>query len=401
MTLAKPSPRTANMFTQRRISDIGSAEGRYVELVPKRTIDIEPCPYFGGCRLETHRERALDAVWVGEIHGATIHAPTFAVTSGDTLWQLDRATELPFFSADYSDAFRPAEDGRYSFKNPIQVPVKRVERAILLASRVSYSYFHCAFESLPKFVLLEEMGIGPEVPVITNGRSQNSVKELLTSVIGGNRQEIPMLPEQRLLVDRLHVAANCANLPDDPSLGIDRVAVDPDMLGKIVRRLRKPARNRPRTPILYISRSDYARIHRTMGFQVRDVEFGPEIESIILAAGGKIIRPERLTMAQQRDEFSSADIVVMAAGSAVTSLMFCEPGTKVIILAQDRNVNPGLFLTFLKSLNIDVFFVFGPGVPEFATAPHWNFIIHPQLFRRALSAVANGTSVPDGMLPLK
>jgi len=53
--------------------------------------------------------------------------------------------------------------------------------------------------------------------------------------------------------------------------------------------------------------------------------------------GFKLIDPSKLSLAQQVDAFSNADIILGPHGAGLTNIMFCNPGTKVIeVRAQEQ-----------------------------------------------------------------
>jgi capsular polysaccharide biosynthesis protein len=55
-----------------------------------------------------------------------------------------------------------------------------------------------------------------------------------------------------------------------------------------------------------------------------------ELVERLIAHDFRIVYPERLSVAEQILEFSSAELVVGPSGSGMFNVVFCHPGTKVI-----------------------------------------------------------------------
>ena len=57
------------------------------------------------------------------------------------------------------------------------------------------------------------------------------------------------------------------------------------------------------------------------------------LQDICATLGFEEIRPETLTLHQQATAFASAEIIVGVKGAALTNLLFCRPGTAIILLS--------------------------------------------------------------------
>jgi capsular polysaccharide biosynthesis protein len=65
-----------------------------------------------------------------------------------------------------------------------------------------------------------------------------------------------------------------------------------------------------------------------------------KIAAMLGERGFKSVECEKLSVQEQADIFSSADVVVGAHGAALTNLVFCRPGTWVVELFSPAYVNP-------------------------------------------------------------
>lgn len=392
--------RPVDAFRQRRITEITPPDGRLFPLTGSQTVRIKPPPFFGVCRLRTLRDRPLGPRWLAEVRDAVVHAPTFAVTSGSTLWQLDDETRLPYESAGYSQHFEVLGDDLFRLPGAGARSLGRIRRAALVSNRASENYFHLAFDILPKLLLMESHCQFDDVTMILDSRQSASTRELLHLISGTARPTVVVGPGQSIQVSTLTIASACAYLPDDPRLDLDRATVDPAMIRTLAKRLRPSDRSATRIPLLWVSRRKFSVAAHRNGYVARDIENSGEINTFMSSIGGVIIEPENMTLSQQREHFASADIVAMAAGSACVNLLFCRPGTSVLLLSQDQCVNPGLLAIIADALQLNLVWLFGPAVPGSIARAHWNFLINPSNLRRALDWMTCGLGQPDGTLPM-
>lgn len=79
----------------------------------------------------------------------------------------------------------------------------------------------------------------------------------------------------------------------------------------------------------------------------RSVVNEAELESRLAAAGFRSIEPSALSLEEQIAEFSSADEVVGVSGAAMTNIVFCCPGTRVVNLVSSHF--PDTFFWFIAT----------------------------------------------------
>jgi capsular polysaccharide biosynthesis protein len=65
-----------------------------------------------------------------------------------------------------------------------------------------------------------------------------------------------------------------------------------------------------------------------------------EIWAQLQNRGFESVKCEKLSVQEQAEVFSSAEVVVGAHGAALTNLVFCRPGTRVVELFSPTYVNP-------------------------------------------------------------
>ena len=99
------------------------------------------------------------------------------------------------------------------------------------------------------------------------------------------------------------------------------------MLTRLATRLGRPAVAPPDGATLYLSRRGYS--GRIM---LRETE----LESDLLARGVEILRPERLSVAEQAAHMARARTVIGASGAALANMVFLGPGARVIEIRPAR-----------------------------------------------------------------
>ena len=82
------------------------------------------------------------------------------------------------------------------------------------------------------------------------------------------------------------------------------------------------------------------------------------IEIILRKKGFTVINSGELSISEQVILFSRADVVIAETGAAMTNLMFCDEGTKVIELNTHR-VDPGFWTAYAETFGVEVQRIFG------------------------------------------
>lgn len=62
----------------------------------------------------------------------------------------------------------------------------------------------------------------------------------------------------------------------------------------------------------------------------------PEIERLVTQKGFEVVDPGQLTIKEQIGIFSQCEAVVGPSGAAMANMLWCRPGTRIIILHSDH-----------------------------------------------------------------
>lgn len=201
---------------------------------------------------------------------------------------------------------------------------REIPEGILLAGRNDDNWYHWLAEYLPR-VLTVPPDIDPGVPLLVSRRTPSTGVEALREL---SERPIALIDAGRSQsVRRLHVAAPVVQILDSgyanwaAATTIDRAPLDAlrERLGVNVPRDGEGRR------IFLVRRS----ARRGIGNEL-------ELAQIATTAGLELVDPTGLTFAEQRELFSSADLVVGASGAVMANYLLMRPGSAVIALTSEQ-----------------------------------------------------------------
>lgn len=194
-------------------------------------------------------------------------------------------------------------------------------RAIVLGARGAHNYYHWTLDIIPRLAVLEAAGIrlqADDIFVVPFARQSFAVQLLARfgiaeSQIFETETDTPYITADQLLVPWLQ-----------NKMGLTMSAWLPRYLRQSVKNqlttINEPTREGRK---LFISRSAATADGRTLGNQ-------GQLEAILEKYGFEIVLPERYSVDQQAELFSTASVVVAVHGAGLANLVYCAPGTTVI-----------------------------------------------------------------------
>ncbi len=195
-----------------------------------------------------------------------------------------------------------------------------IPEAILLAGNYDWNWYHWMIEYLPR-VLDVPAEIPSDVPVIVTDRVLPAGLEALREFTDRPIRVIDVHASQS--VGLLHVAPPIGKI-NDWLLGdwLAGYSLDPEVLYEMRAGwgVDTPRAERGR------------RVFLRRGTRARTVKNQNSIERLLSRRGFEVVDPSTLTLSQQRELFSSAEIVVGASGAVMTNYLFMRPGSAVIAL---------------------------------------------------------------------
>jgi len=250
--------------------------------------------------------------WVTLCRNLKVYGPTVSVVEQEYRLLGDVSVEWGKKSAD-----------NWTFRRITLPDPKRIAgKTLVLASTGGNTYFHWLTDVLPRIRLAQEAGYDPVAfdHVLVNGLDQPFQRETLA---------FQKISAEKCIMFRDRESAYELEEAVLPSLpGVPGVV--PSETVNYLRQLH--ARNSDSTgKKIFIGRGDAK--HRAMNH-------GVKIAEELKKRGFQSVDCGRLSVKEQAEFFGSAEVVVGAHGAALTNLVFCRPGTKVVELFGPRYVNP-------------------------------------------------------------
>ena len=241
-----------------------------------------------------------------------IYGPTITVADADGRLVGDVSVEWG----------RKAQENWTFRRCSLPTPKKIPGQTLVLASTGGNTYFHWITDVLPRIRLARQAGYDPAAfdHVLVNGTDQPFQKETLAHF---------GIPESHCLCfPGPEAAYECerAVLPSLPG----RPGVVPAESVKFLRSEFSGLASE-RAKKIFIGRA---------GARHRSLVHEEEISRKLAQRGFETLACEKLLLSEQAKAFASAEVVVGAHGAALTNLVFCRPGTRVIELFSPSYVNP-------------------------------------------------------------
>lgn len=250
--------------------------------------------------------------WVREMEKCIVYGPTVGVVSSDRLL-------IPGVSIEWSC---PPELHWTFRKLILPTPTPLAGRALILGSTGGDSYFHWMTDVLPRVRLVKEAGY-----------AMNSFDHfIINKLVAGYHKEtlnylkIPSKKIRELGTKPSGYLCEEAVVPSLPSFpGV----VPPETIQYL--RCIVPEKPQQEIQKLYIERGKSKR--RRIPEEGRIIDW-------LITQGFEIIDPGNMSVIDQATAFAHAEMIVAPHGGALTNLLFCRPGTKVIELLSSKYPNP-------------------------------------------------------------
>jgi capsular polysaccharide biosynthesis protein len=259
---------------------------------------------------------------------------------------------------------------------------RRLASGVLLDGRCSENYFHWLVEYLPRLHTLEAYPEVQGIPLIVNSAMHPNMKRLLTLLRPGDSL-FWNTDSVRLTVERLYYPSMLTFIPDDATLppSISGALPQKELLWLKSRLLAHIPSKRRQKDRIYLKRK---------AKQARGICNEREVISEFLKRDFRIVDPSELDILEQIALFHSAEAIAGNGGAAFANLLFCQPGTTIVMTAMEDNKNY-CFFSHLASMNqCRLMLVTGPSEQyrhaysspvEYLHAPYW--VPHSKL-RKAL-----------------
>jgi len=228
-----------------------------------------------------------------------------------------------------------------------------LEKAVWMGGNFSWNYYHLLYEFVIKFLYLNKSDIPLNVPVLVDQRCLEvpQYKELLDIANYKDYKLIGVDRSWRFSVGEI-IYINCPNfIPlnnvDDKDSRVDDIQFNISALCDLRNYFLPYSSNREFHKRIYISRKNASRRRR----------FNEDaVMQLLSEFGFETVCPEKLSIPDQISLFNQADWIIGGSGAAFTNLLFCNSGTKVILLTKGRGVN-SIFSTIACAINVDLVYI--------------------------------------------
>lgn len=237
-------------------------------------------------------------------------------------------------------------------------PTQKIEKAISLITPAADNYWHFVNELLGKIYCFFGDSRYDEFPILVNSSvlMNNNLKNLLFTVLSEKKERniIGINNEEAVAVDKLVYVSRVSWTP----LNVKKNYVVNDNNFLLSSETMQFVGNRVRERVL---QSEVEKKHTKIYLSRRKLVSNrllneEQVESIFERYGFKICYPEEMTVEEQVNAMANAIIVAGCAGAAMTNIVFCTPGTKIMIIVpkEHRSV---IWSNYAIQLDLDAIFI--------------------------------------------
>ncbi len=237
----------------------------------------------------------------------------------------------------------------------------------LTARGTATNYYHFLFDAIGRYSVLEECLADVKIDAVVVPHASGYQRQLL---------ELARIPGPWIQPRRGHtITADRMLVPSNPNWALDAPPATVDWLRD---RLMPSAAAAGSPRRLYVTRGTAPRTRR----YIQETELWPHLEQ----RGFLRLDPGMLSVQEQVDVFSGADVIVSPHGAGLTNVTFSPRGVKVLELFASTYVHLGLW-SICKALDAEYRYLVadGPGGPHGPNAGILDDVSIP--VRRVLSSV--------------
>jgi capsular polysaccharide biosynthesis protein len=227
-----------------------------------------------------------------------------------------------------------------------------LDEALMVSSDTDFNYFHMLVETLPKISLAEQAGCPVDVPIIMQGDLHPNLRSALERVAGS--RQISYFPSGAAIeVKKLWYVSDLSRVLNTNTQTVDEdydIAICPDAVRSIRQVFLGGHTAQKGTRKIYLSRNSH---YRHLTNQDAFME-------MLVGKGFDIIDTGSLTLQEQIGAMEGVGLIIAPTGAALTNLLWCAPGTTVLILVGDHNqMNLNIFNQVGEPLGVNVEFCYG------------------------------------------
>ena len=230
----------------------------------------------------------------------------------------------------------------------------KMDAAISLVCNFANNYYHFIYEAIVKFYLLSKCQIPEDVPLLVDERVRDvpQLMELLR-LFAGTRKIVCLKSRYKCQVKNLYcISAINQIIPNYVDINLVRTE-DNRFCPEAIHYIRQHFQDYAQQGKTYPKRFYIARKHTTNRSYNEH-----ELAQVANAYGFEIVSPEMYSVAEQFALFATAECIIGASGAALSNIVCCKPGCKVLVLFS-HNINLTVFSGVAGCLDIDMRYLIG------------------------------------------
>lgn len=250
-------------------------------------------------------------------------------------------------------------------------PAEYLPAAASFVDACAGNYAHWMTEVLPRISIFCDQQRYKYIPIIIDeGLHPNQIESLLSVVDTG--REIIALPRNAVLhVETLSVVSPSGYVPFDRRknrrANHSHGVFSPYAITSLANKVSQCYADGSDTPEkIYIRRNS----------RVRCLDNQDEVEEHLVDRGFAVVEPEKYSFGEQVRMFSDANVIVGATGAALANIIFCKPGTKIIIMIANHEKMPFWYwVNMAATVRCEIVYVVGEIRGASRLGIHSNFAI--------------------------
>lgn len=264
-------------------------------------------------------------------------------------------------------------------------PNTNIQEGILLSCDHDNNYFHWLIECLPKLVFFDDLEQFKYVPLLIPAGLHENLIAALARVNINNHPIISLASGVAYHVDRLYFPSHLSRVLDryvaPPATETD-IILSNKWISRVASLLKRSTQHSNIKPWrkLYLARKKGL---RALGNQ-------DEIELLLSEHNFEIIDLDSASLDLQIQLFSQASLIVAPTGAALTNMILCQPGTKVIIFMSNHETTNHYFWSSLGNIaKLDVTTIIGERLFNLTNyySVHDDYIIDSNIVREEIEKI--------------
>jgi capsular polysaccharide biosynthesis protein len=194
------------------------------------------------------------------------------------------------------------------------------------------NYFHFIAEILPRLRMVDDTGQCSKLPLLITGGLHENLLAALSTLNAMGHEVIELEPDVSYQVEHLIYPSDTASILN--------------IYGRLATReegtLSVDWLQRVRAPVLAQVRNAAAvrrrrRLYVRRGKKIRALVNEAAVEEMLIDQGFETLAIDDLSFRAQVKLFAEAEVIVMPTGAAVANVLWCRPGTRVLVLTSDHS----------------------------------------------------------------